>query len=223
MAAPLTGATTIRNGLLLGALLGLLAVGNAAARWLTGGYHAIVDSTPYGIGFITVATDLDLDRLFWLGGVEFLAMLALTAVAGILTARGTGKVGAGALAGLSAGALGALVGTAADIVVALHSPGVQPPAGSPLSPTQAQVLFIQTALIDGASVGLLLYGGLGAGMGALGGLLGADGYRRAHPGMSYPPYPPPVYRGYRGLSGLSEHARPAEHRAAAVAVVSQPA
>ncbi|HEX6121663.1 MAG TPA: hypothetical protein VFY89_00810, partial [Ktedonobacterales bacterium] len=102
MAIPRTGNPTLRNGLLFGMILGLLGVANTALQWATGAERAVVRTT----NGVTSVTVLDTGSSALLGCVLFLALLALTFVAGMLTARGTGSVGAGTLTGLLTGVVG---------------------------------------------------------------------------------------------------------------------
>ena len=175
---------TIRNGLLFGAVLGALGLGNTIVQWLTGAYHAIAH-TVNGFTSVTVS---DTGASALLGCAVFLAVLALTFLAGILTAKATGRVGSGALAGLLAGSFGALVGGVSGlaVIVAFVAPSLQAPADSSMTQGQVQALLIGTSTV-GVIVGLLLDGGFGAGMGALGGLIGAHQYRQAHPPIAYAP------------------------------------
>ncbi len=194
---------TMRNGLLFGALLGALGAVNILIQGLTGALHA----EAHTVNGFTSVTVLDTGTAALLGCVVFLALLALTFVAGMLTARGIARVGLGALAGLLAGVVGALVGSAANlaVIVATVAPSVQAPAGSQMTQAGVQALLIGTT-IGGAIFGLLLYAGLGAGMGALGGLLGANSWRQAHPGPVAPYAPASCYPSYPGYPGMPAQA-----------------
>lgn len=189
-----TGNPMWRNGLIFGALLALLGLGNVLIQWLTGGYTVMTSTAANGTTTVNLSNS---GNSFLLGCVVFLATLGLTFVAGLLAARRTGKVGTGVLAGLIAGAFGALVGSGARLVVILTAvaPGVQAPPGSTLTSSQFQALLIGTAIVYFILV-VLLDGGVGAGMGALGGLVGANNYRKATPG-----YPPPFPPGMPGQPG----------------------
>ncbi len=175
MATQRTGNPIIRNSLLFGALLGLLGLGNALPQWRTGAEGVLVHTTN-GVTSVTV-TDTGPSAL--LGCVVFLALLVLTFVAGMLTARKNGSVGSGAVTGLLVGIVGTLVGSVAHLLILVVgvAPNLQAPAGGPMTQSQVRTVLIGITVV-GAIFGLLLTGGLGAGMGALGGLVGANGYRK---------------------------------------------
>jgi hypothetical protein len=105
-----------------------------------------------------------------LGGcVGFLVLLGLWYAAGEITAQTSGRIADGTIAGLVAGTLaGAAFALSAPLVGLLIS---VLPAGGPA------VLIIGTAgsLVTSAA----LLGGLGAGAGALGGMVGRERYRKA--------------------------------------------
>ncbi len=86
-------------------------------------------------------------------------------IAGTLSAKRTGGIGIGALAGLFAGTFGGIIAAVAEIAISTFS------AHSPSSDSQSYVL----ALVGEAFVSLytiILAPGAGAGFGALGGLIG---------------------------------------------------
>lgn len=178
------------NGLLFGILLGALGLGNTVIQWLTGAYQFQTRT----VNGYTSVTGRDFGPASLLGCVLFFAMLGLTFLAGILAARKTGKVGTGAVAGLIAGGLGALIGGIGTTLVLAFvvAPGLQVPSDGLTTDNQ-----MRTILIGGAVFALLLSlvfdGGVGAGMGALGGLIGASRYRK-----SLPPVPAYAYAGYAG-------------------------
>jgi hypothetical protein len=134
----------------------------------------------------------------------FLVSLALYFLAGMLTARQTGTVGSAAISGLIAGAIGGLVGGIANAAVVLTHPSLLtnvvgvPPSGIDLHSLEV------VASIFGVVLRAAIFGGLGAGLGALGGLAGRGnaprqqamaGYYGPPPG-TYPlpgAYPPPGY------------------------------
>lgn len=183
------GRHVIGSGLLFGAILGLLGAGNVLLQWAVGAYHVVAQTTN---GFTSVNLN-DNSVVSALGCVVFLMMLALTFVAGLVSARGSGRIRSGALAGLLTGSLGGLIGGLAKVLIIamLVVPGVQIPDDVSMSLTQVQMLVVGIA-VGTALIGLLLDIGFGTGMGALGGLIGANTYRKAmsHPGASdYPNYP----------------------------------
>jgi hypothetical protein len=172
-----TGNPTVRNGLMFGAILGMLGAANELIQWLTGADSALV----HNVNGVTSVTVNDTGSSALLGCVVFLALLGLTFIAGMITARSIGIVGSGAL-------IGSVVGLV--VAVAALAPGLEAPAGS----THAQVVaLLVVSAVVGAIFGLVVDAGVGAGMGALGGLIGANGYRQ-----SLPPTPPAYYPGYPG-------------------------
>lgn len=199
MAIQRTGSHVFRNGLIFGAVLGLFGVGNTLIQWITGSYQLAGRSTE---NFSSVSLN-NTGGSSILGCLVFLAMLALTFIAGALTARGTGQVGSGTLAGLLAGVFGGLIGGIASVLVMafLIAPGLEIPAGASWTPPQARGFAI--VITAGVSFLVLLAEmGFGAGMGALGGLVGSSGKRKplplpptlstsGYPGMPMQPGPAP--------------------------------
>jgi hypothetical protein len=129
---------------------------------------------------------------FLIGCGLYLVYLALFFVAGIMTARQSGSVGAASLAGLLAGGVGSLVNSAVSVTLlfvfptTLSSLGATSTLNSDTSDSFMVGVVISAVL--GAIFGLLIWGGLGAGLGALGGLIGQNQFRAAHPEL-VPPYP----------------------------------
>ena len=187
-----SGGAVMRNGLIFGAIIAALIIGDTIVGWLTGAYDisSQVNGSISSVNlFISGVSAL-------MGCAIFLGALALTFVAGMLTARRTGGVGGGSLAGLVAGAFGALLGGGASLIVTitLEAPGIQSPMGSGMTQSQMQGMLIG-AQVFGLVAGLFQYGAFGAGAGALGGLVGKNSYEKAHPSQAYQP---PVYPGYPG-------------------------
>lgn len=176
------GQPVIHHGLAYGAFLALLSIADVGAEWWSGGYVATTHSSS---GFTTVDI-ADTGGSILLRCLVFLFMLALTFAAGWRTARHTGTIGSGAVAGLLVGAIGGLVGSAvtSGVIIFLVAPGVHASTGSSPTPAQVHALLIGTTLGAGI-LGLILDIGMGAGMGALGGLMGAKNFRAATP-MSMP-------------------------------------
>ena len=190
----------VRNGLIFGAILAALGLVNTAIQVAAGAYH-VVASGASGIATVNVTNS---GPTALLGCVLFIAMLALTFLACLLTARGTGKVGSGSLAGLVAGIIGSLLGSVIStiVLVILVAPGLQPPPGVSITTSQIQTLFA-TVTIGAAFLGLLLDAGLGAGMGAIGGVIGANSSpfrdNKALPPLPQAPMPyGPGYPNYPG-------------------------
>lgn len=197
-----TGSQALRNGLIFGAILGVLGVGNTLLQWVAGAYH-LVGYTTSGGSSVNL-NDSGAPSL--LGCVVFLAMLALTFAAGALAAHGTGKVGSGAIAGLLTGVFGGLIGGIGSVVVMalLVAPSLSIPPDVSMTPDQVETLVV--AIVAAVSIFVLLVEmGVGAGIGALGGLVGAQNARKTavapgYPGApNYPGYPGyPNYPGYPG-------------------------
>jgi hypothetical protein len=146
----------------------------------------------------------------------FLVDLALFFVAGMLTARQTGTVGSAAISGLIAGAIGGLIGGVANAVVVITHPDLLNMPSLSQSGIDVHSLVVPAAIF-GVVLRAAFFGGLGAGLGALGGLAGRGNAPRQQamaglygpppgsyplpgtyppPGGMYPPpgtYPPPGY------------------------------
>ena len=186
-----------RNGLIFGAILAALGLANTLIQAAAGAYHAVADTTSR-IPSFTVANTGPTALLV---SVSVLATLALTFLAGLLTARSSGRAGSGALAGLVAGVVGSLFGSIVSIVLLILfvAPVLQAPSGDPNITSRAQTVFVVVA-IGTAFLGLLLDADLGAGMGALGGLLGANRspYRNTSGAPPMPQAPMPQAPGYPG-------------------------
>jgi hypothetical protein len=140
----------------------------------------------------------DIATSFVVTGVILLVELLLLFLAGRAASARTGTVGAGSLAGLLAGAIAGTVGAVISIVrVAVDPSAIRDAAlkSNPnVDPSVLTDQFILVTGIVGAALGLLFLLGLGAGVGALGGLLGRQNYQPAtyqesmYQGM--PPQPP---------------------------------
>lgn len=178
------GNPAVRNGFLFGIIIAVLGIINSVVSYFTTPTSSSA-TTPNAFGL--------------LGCLFFLVYLALFFVAGMMTARQTGTVGSGAITGLIAGLVGGVVSGIVGVVVVVIRPPVVDTAGTNL--TQSE---LQTAIIIGAIVGvvlvLLVEAGLGAGLGALGALVGRGQYQTQHPAAAYqdsmyqgiqqPGYPP---------------------------------
>lgn len=193
----------LRNGLIFGALIALVAVIGVGINWQLGAYSYHTDPLT---GVPTSGASAGASLISSCG--SFIVDLALTFVAGMLTARKSGSVGAASLTGLVAGLLGALVGGIIGIVavLAVVAPSIHIPAGSGISQSTMSGIIVGAA-IGGVVLGLLVDGGIGAGVAALGGLVGRGSYEQANPpqqyqqsfypgsqygGQPYAPPPPPA-------------------------------
>lgn len=185
-----TGHPAVRNGLIFGTILGLLGVGNTLMQWVAGAYH--LERATNSVSSISIN---DTGGASFLGCFVFLAMLALTFIAGMLTARGTRRVGSGAVAGLLTGVFGGLIGGIGSIIVmvVVVEPSLAIPSDTTIAPAQVGTL-VAAVVIFVAILVLLVETGVGAGMGALGGVIGAKGYHQA-----LPPAPLSYTAGYPGM------------------------
>jgi hypothetical protein len=180
MPRPSTSSQVWRNGLIFGVIIAVISLANTFLSWSLGAYNMNYDATT-GVPTTGAGPSTTL-----LGCGVFLVNLALIFVAGMLTARATGSVGAASLTGLVAGLLGAVVGgvVSAILVVTVIAPQIQIPSDSGISQSQIQGIFIAAA-IGGAILGLLIDAGVGAGVAALGGLVGRGSYEKANPPQPY--------------------------------------
>lgn len=132
-----------------------------------------------------------------LGCLFFLVYLALFFVAGMLAARRTGKAGTGSLAGLLAGAIGIILFVVLGVIAILNTPDSvwqkaldQARAQNPSVNLTLQQMKT-TAEVFAIVAFVLIYLaaiGVGAGLGALGGLVGRGQAPR-------PQYPEAMYQG----------------------------
>jgi hypothetical protein len=152
------------NGLIYGAILVVIGLINTGAR-LAG-----VKITDGGASIIITVVLLIIE-------------LALFFLAGRGASAQTGSVGAGSLAGLLAAALAGTVGAVISIVQVAIDPGAVRAAAIQANPQVDTTLLTDQAIIIttivSAIIGLLFVIGLGAGAGALGGLLGRRNYQPA--------------------------------------------
>lgn len=189
-----------RNGLIFGGIIAAIALINVVIQWQLGAYSYHIDPVT------NVPVSSASGAAGFLGCGVFIADLALTFVAGMLTARASGSVGAASLTGLVAGLLGAVVGGIVTLVLVLGviAPAIQLPAGSGVSQSTLQTILIGI-LIGGIVLGLAVDGGLGAGVAALGGLVGRGSYQQAHPPQQYQQS---FYPGGQGQYGAQPYAGP---------------
>jgi hypothetical protein len=129
--------------------------------------------------------------------LNFLLSVVLFIFTGIFAARETGRTGTGALAGLAAGSIGGVGALIVTLVItALNMSALLREAQSAANSVElgfeyTSDFILATAVIL-AVIGLLFAVGLGAGVGALGGLIGK---RQAPPPMQnhrQAPLPPPI-------------------------------
>jgi hypothetical protein len=158
----------------------------------TSGHPILVNGLIYGvlIVLISIATNVldlvgvkisDVATSLVFTGVVLLVELALFFLAGRGASARTGTVGAGALAGLLAAAIAGVIGAVLSIARAVVDPGAIRDAALKVNPSANPSLytdqFILITSIVGAVVGLLFLLGIGAGAGAIGGLLGRGRYQ----------------------------------------------
>lgn len=173
----------MRYGLIFGVILAVLGVANSVRSLVTGAYANA------GSGTVDAAGTLIGLALLVIGIVLYL-------LAGRSAAAQTGRVGTGAVAGLIAGLVSSVVGAIVLIAIVLGAPVPSIPASATGTLTQDQFATIyRGAAIGGAIVSIAFAAGIGAGLGALGGLMGKSAYEKTHPPMpmgmpgAYPPPP----------------------------------
>lgn len=107
-----------------------------------------------------------------IGGLpQFIVVLVVFFAAGLLTTRETGDVTKGAIAGLTAGALGTALGGLMDIVLAIVAPHAYAYIANLDRLADRPDRLVLTALFA-LVISLIEYGIFGGGVGALGGLAG---------------------------------------------------
>jgi hypothetical protein len=171
----------MRTGLLYGAIIAVLGAISSGVSYATGDYAAGL-AGKNGTGISTA-----------LGAVVFILSIVLLIVAGRAAASATGKVGSGAVSGLSAGAIAAVVGGVISSVLIFITPITEVPASAASRLTLDQYATgLRIATVATSVVAILVYAGVGAGIGALGGLMGRGAYQKAHAAampMGYPQQP----------------------------------
>lgn len=180
-----TAPIAFRYGGIFGAILVAIGVGNALIQ------HIRAVSGPG-------ASSLVLFSCVW-----FLATLGLLFTAGILAARENGRLAAGTWAGVIAAVIPTLALCVVVSVQALNSP-----SGRKYTHSSAAIIGYVIGLMLASALFLVLGGGLGAGLGVLGALIGRSRYRAANPqaygaygaGYGYPPVPP--YAGMPPYPGM---------------------
>jgi hypothetical protein len=180
-----------RNGLIYGAILAAIGLVSFFINLSLGAYNYHVDPTTgqpvASAGFASTAT----------GILIFLVNMAVLFVSGMMTARKTGSIGAASLTGLIAGAIGALVGATVTIIVVttIVLPKLTIPSTSSVSLSQIQAI-VTGVVIVAAIFGIAIDAGLGAGVAALGGLVGRNSYQQSNPPQLYQQsYYPSAYPG----------------------------
>jgi hypothetical protein len=188
----------VRNGLIFGAILAGINIISTLIQWIGGAYQAMAQA---GSGSGTAFGALSL-----FGCLGFLVGLALCFLAGMTTVSRTGWLGSGAIAGLITGLVGELVGGVLGLILVLAFvlPALHIPADSTLTSGQIDALIVGSGIV-GLIIGLIIDGGIGAGLGYLGGLVGKNTYAGPVQGNqesytaagggypSAPPPPPPYY------------------------------
>jgi hypothetical protein len=197
----------VRWGLIFGLIMAALGSASAVGSRLLEGSLISGETTPEQVlptAGVALLIGCGLDLVY----------LALFFVAGIMTARQSGSVGAASLAGLLAGGVGALVNGAVSVILLFVLPSTLSPLGttSALSSDtsdSAVMIGVVVGAIIGLIFGLLIWGGLGAGLGALGGLIGQNQFRAAHPELAQPyPYAYAPYPGYPPVPPMGAYPPP---------------
>ena len=162
----------VKWGLIFGGLLILLALINLGIEFATGTLTAAASPSPLA--------SMNIGASLLEGCLVFLIELALFFVAGLLTARENGRIGSAAIAGVIAGALAGVVGAIIAAVTLLSRPAaIVVPTGLNMT-LEGYHTFLLVVTIFGAILGLALDIGIGAGMAALGGLVGRSQFERTH-------------------------------------------
>ena len=171
---PRTGPLAFRYGGICGAILAAIGVGNA-----------IIQNLRHSMG--PSANGLVIFSCVW-----FLATIGLLFVVGMLAARENGRLAAGAWAGFIAGAIPSAV-----LSIYLDISAAQQTLSDPRYTGSAAAIGVMI----GVGIVFLLFagigGGIGAALGVLGALVGRSRYREAHPGAYNAGYPP--YAAYPGM------------------------
>lgn len=186
--APNSGKIAFRYGLIFGLIQAVVAI---AILLL----NTFVNTTSDKVGIA-----------FLLAAVNFLLSLAAYFVAGILSSKQTGKVSTGTLAGMWTGIIYGVVNLVVALVVffQVSLPRLMQAAQNSNSPvyTNNPDAFRVGLMIGGVGIpvlGALIAVGLGAGLGALGGLIGKN-TSKVQPEPAYPAYPS-AYPPYPGQPG----------------------
>ncbi len=174
-----SGSPAVRLGLVFGGLIVLVSIIENVTSLLIarGGASSGLMNSRVGLG---------------LSAIVYLADVALLFLAGMFTARQNGKVRSATIAGLIAGAIAGPLDAIMTFVILfvgwMPSTTVTAPS---LFDIMHSTLFYGIIILTFLS--LLFYAGLGAGVGAIGGLIGKNNYQSRHPIPGYPQpgaYPP---------------------------------
>src|SRR5450631_1585088 len=180
-----TGKIAFRYGLIFGLIQTAIALTTALVTSLT---------DPLG---------LNAGLTFGLGSLIFLTSLAAYFIAGTFAAKQTGRVGTGTISGLWTGVVYGVLGCIITIVLFLtiRYPKLVDHYNTVGYPTSITPATTRAASMAGG-IGFPIFGlfvaiGIGAGIGALGGLLGRSQARKNAPPQPYlaQPYPSQPYPG----------------------------
>ncbi|MGZ3714052.1 MAG: hypothetical protein ACXVA4_01415 [Ktedonobacterales bacterium] len=165
---PQSGNPAVRQGLIYGGLTILVTILQDIIQFAVGGADALTNQgSSRGVP--------------GLGTIVFVIGLVLLFLAGMSTTRQNGKVDSAAVAGFLAALIGGLF--SGVIAVILLATGPIPTTG-----TSTGIQISRTDVIIGSMFGsivvVLLYAGLGAGVGAIGGLVGRRTYQSRYPAPS---------------------------------------
>jgi hypothetical protein len=198
-----------RNALTYGIILAII---NAASSLLVGWtISASPGASLLGQESPTAALTSD-----GLGCVSFLIQLGLLFAAGMMTARISGSVGGASWTGMVAGLIGGFFGSFATLFIfyLLIMPSIRIPAGVNITTDELQSAILLDLIIV-AVFSIVIDGGVGAGVAALGGLVGRAGYDAdvAEDEKQYNTYhgprrtaPPEAYTPYTGSYSYSTNA-----------------
>ncbi len=189
---PNSGRVAFRYGLIIGLILAVVEVILLVITSLSFAASTPSSSSVSGISSSSIFSII-------LGILGFLLGLAAYFVAGILASRQTGKVSTGVFSGMWTGGFYGLIGCIAYIIlfftVTLGPTLTRYAQTNPANQVNSfHSILIGSALV-GSLIGIALAIGWGAGLGALGGLIGRNSWRARHPQPLYPgqPYPGQPY------------------------------
>jgi hypothetical protein len=185
----------LRNGLIFGGILAAIGILSSLAGWRVGEYTVTYTNGSLQSSASAAATAL--------GCVIFLVRVGILFVAGMMTAKVSGSARGASATGLIAGLVGSFFSGVVSLILiyALWSPSIPIPAGSGITQEEVQSVVLAGGAIA-SLVGLVIDGGIGAGVAALGGLVGRAAYEPDDPLEAEPE---PEYSGavgdmYAGLA-----------------------
>lgn len=176
----------LRNGLIFGAIIAIVQLGNVLFTALSGGN--IVDSLFLdGMNASNYTANSAVAAVSY---IAFFATVGLAFIAGIRAAYRTGKTSTGALAGLLAGVVGSLIQVVIAVIIISSTTPTRVPLGS-LNLTQTNVhVFLALAAVFTGIGGVITGAIIGGVSGAIGGRIGSSrpGAAQDNPPLDLPSY-----------------------------------